>query len=76
MDKVESIRSCSIYPHLNCTSECKERGTCSRHCRLPGYRVCHEYMYVNCMTVERGCQFLFQVVHNNMLPTCMHANII
>lgn len=26
MDKVESLRSCSIYPHINCSSECKERG--------------------------------------------------
>ena len=46
MDRVESIRSCSIYPHLNCSSECKERGTCSRHCRLLGSCVCHEYMYI------------------------------
>ena len=26
MDKVESLRSCSIYPHIHCSSECKERG--------------------------------------------------
>ena len=26
MDEVESVRSCSIYPHLHCSSECKERG--------------------------------------------------
>ena len=27
MQLVESIRSHSIYPHLNCTTECKDRGT-------------------------------------------------
>ena len=27
MQMVESIRSHSIYPHLKCTTECKERGT-------------------------------------------------
>ena len=27
MEKIESIRSHSIYPHYKCTAECKERGT-------------------------------------------------
>lgn len=26
MEKIEFIRSRSIYPHNNCTAECKERG--------------------------------------------------
>ena len=26
MEKIEFIRSHSIYPHYNCTAECKERG--------------------------------------------------
>lgn len=26
MDELESIRSCSIYPHLHCSLECKKRG--------------------------------------------------
>lgn len=28
MDKIESIRSNSIYPHVCYTKECKQRGTC------------------------------------------------
>ena len=26
MNEMESIRSCSIYPHLHCSLECKQRG--------------------------------------------------
>ena len=34
MQTVESIRSHWIYPHLKCTTECKERGMNEHACIL------------------------------------------